>query len=269
MTYASILVSVGFDPDCLDRIDLAADLADRFNAHLIGVAARPLNVVVWERQQDPDAPDSDEKKLRTELRAAEVTFRNAVSTRKSVEWRDAVAIPAKHVVEQSRAADLVVLSRQGVADIGASAFSVSPGDVVMSLGRPMLVAPPGSKKLSGRRAVIGWKDTREARRAVMDALPLLKAATVAYVVASGCDADRSGVDDVGAYLKRHGINAVPRLSFVPDTNTADAILEVASDHNADLIVAGAYGHSRVREWAFGGVTHDLLQRAPICCLMSH
>ena len=102
-----------------------------------------------------------------------------------------------------------------------------------------------------------------------DALPFLKSATVTYVVASGSDVDTSGVDDVGTYLKRHGVNATPRLSSVPDTNTADAILEVASDHNADLIVAGAYGHSRVREWVFGGVTHDLLQRAPVCCLMSH
>lgn len=120
----------------------------------------------------------------------------------------------------------------------------------------------------------GWKDTREARRAVYDALPFLhEAKRVTIVEISEKDqmgAARHQVDDVVSYLARHRIRAEARIEAqLPGSTVADQITGLAVDEGADLLVTGAYGHSRLNEWVFGGMTHDLLTSSPICCLMSH
>ncbi len=120
--------------------------------------------------------------------------------------------------------------------------------------------------------MIAWKDTRETRRAVLDALPLLQqAARVSIVEATGAEdmADaRSHVADVAAWLGRHGV-AASGQTVPSDGGDAAQLDAFARDHGADLIVAGAYGHSRVREWALGGVTRSLLMHGSRCSLLSH
>jgi nucleotide-binding universal stress UspA family protein len=145
----------------------------------------------------------------------------------------------------------------------------------MRAGRPVLVVPPSVSALEGRRALVAWKDTREARRAVADALPLLAHAEEVLVVeAVSGDAEerdqalrRAG--DVAGLLARHGATARGEALEVRGRTVADELLLAAERHGADLVVAGGYGHARLREWAFGGVTRDLLARCPMCCLLSH
>jgi len=132
-----------------------------------------------------------------------------------------------------------------------------------------LIACPYDNDLSAQRVIVAWKDTREARRAVSDALPLLKAAKEVFVVAIGDETRRAGADDVAAYLFRHGIESTTVLRRDAPGGVADEIMKVAEQEQADLIVSGAYGYSRMREWMFGGVTRELLNGAPVCCLMSH
>jgi nucleotide-binding universal stress UspA family protein len=142
----------------------------------------------------------------------------------------------------------------------------------MQVGRPVLIVPAPIDKLKLERVVIGWKDTRETRRAVFDALPLLKKVAHVTVVEITAEQDlvaaRIRLEDVVDWLKRHGIGAksLVSLSSGDDTTQLNA---VAREQGADVIVAGAYGHSRLREWMFGGVTHDLLLRAARCALLSH
>jgi nucleotide-binding universal stress UspA family protein len=127
--------------------------------------------------------------------------------------------------------------------------------------------------LRADHVLIAWKDTREARRAVSDALPFLHSATHVTIVGI-CETEDEGsvskqVNDVADYLARHGISGDPRV--IPDrgVSAAEQLTNLARKEGADFLVAGAYGHSRLGEWFFGGVTRNLLAASPICCLMSH
>ena len=149
---------------------------------------------------------------------------------------------------------------------------VDIGDFVMQAGRPCLIVPAEAEALSLDHVVVGWKDSRETRRAISDALPLLQAADRVTIVEiadkDDLDAANGRLADVAGWLKRHGIDATPvtAASTGDDAARLDAI---AREQGATLLVAGAYGHSRVREWALGGVTRDLLLRAGRCALVSH
>ena len=131
----------------------------------------------------------------------------------------------------------------------------------MRAGRPILIVPPGASGLKLTRSLVCWKDSREARRAVADALPILKASKGVDVVELAreheMEAARRRVADVGEWLARHGVEANCLASPLKGAEAA-GLAEIAKDLEADLIVAGAFGHSRLRDWAFGGVTQDLL-----------
>ncbi len=133
--------------------------------------------------------------------------------------------------------------------------------------------PDGVNSLHAEHVVIGWKDTREARRAVQDALPVLHEATrVTIVEICGPGEEKTAlghIDDVARYLTRHRVNGGPRVMLQKEGSGAAQLIRLARDEGADLLVAGAYGHSRLGEWIFGGMTRDLLATSPICCLMSH
>ena len=146
-------------------------------------------------------------------------------------------------------------------------MSVDAGSLVMDAGRPVLFVPPKVDYLAAKCIVIGWKDSREARRAVWDSLPLLKTAKDVLVVS--VDEDNDGAKDVVNHLACHGVAASNLGRPVSAAGIADDLVGIAQQQGADLIVCGAYGHSRAREWILGGVTHDLLDHAPLCCLMSH
>jgi nucleotide-binding universal stress UspA family protein len=182
--------------------------------------------------------------------------------------------PARFVLAQARCADIVVSG--GRSPAFSDAFSLaSPKDLVMQAGRPLLVVPDRINWLDLRSVLVAWKDTPEARRAVADALPMLrKARDVAIVEIPEQDDDRSvvmaRVSDVAAWLARHGVTATARVPEAAGTETAAAELEkVAGDAGAGLIVAGAYGHSRFRELILGGVTQYLVTQSTRCVLLSH
>ena len=127
--------------------------------------------------------------------------------------------------------------------------------------------------MTADHVVVGWKDTREARRAVQEALPFLheaKRVTIMEICEKDqMDSARQHVDDVVLYLARHRIKAECRVEIQAHGSGADQIIGLAENEGADLLVTGAYGHNRLNEWIFGGMTRDLLTSSPICCLMSH
>jgi nucleotide-binding universal stress UspA family protein len=134
-----------------------------------------------------------------------------------------------------------------------------------------LVVPPEAKDLKLNCAMVAWKESREARRAVSDALPLLrKAKEVVIAEAIEDEADRTAahgrLDDVASWLGRHGVAASGRVFHFPG---GEDPLEKLWEYGADLLVAGAYGHARLREWVFGGFTHDLLRRSLRCAFLAH
>jgi nucleotide-binding universal stress UspA family protein len=147
---------------------------------------------------------------------------------------------------------------------GASEYNVAtPGALVQQAGRPVLVAPPGVTKLEPQNIWVAWRDTREARRAVADALPFLKRAGAVEVV-EVCDhqdaaATEARLADVAGHLHRHGVRAtIAACVEQKDVTPAQQFLELAGRQNVDLLKAGAYGRSRFQEWVFGGFTRALL-----------
>jgi nucleotide-binding universal stress UspA family protein len=143
----------------------------------------------------------------------------------------------------------------------------------MQAGRPVLVVPDSCNWLDLRTVLVAWKDTAEARRAVADGLPMLRKATDVIIVEIVEDpatraAALSRVGDVAEWLSRHGVSA---STLVPDEcgEAGPQFERIASEVGAAIIIAGAYGHSRIREWIFGGVTRRLISPSRRCSLLSH
>jgi len=271
MRISNVLVSVDLGSATRDRIRLAADIAGRFEATLTGVAARQLITMI--PVESPDASERifeiEERRAKEELAEAHALFERETGDRAKTVWRGGLAEPLAYAVELARAADLVIVGRHGPADGDPGLMGVAPGPLLMEVGRPVLVAPPGVDRLAAKRIVVAWKDTREARRAVHDALPFLVRAEQVHVAVAGPDARRAGAADIAAYLSGHGANVAAHLLHRPEIGVADEILRFAKREDADLVVMGAYGHSRLREWILGGATRDMLQGTSLCCLMSH
>ncbi|HET8700697.1 MAG TPA: universal stress protein [Nitrococcus sp.] len=275
ITYAGIMVPVDLGPEAERRVKLACRLADRFSSRLIGIAAEGMLSPGYlddgiDLQQN--IIEMEERRIADDLEQAEKIFRATADAYSNLEWRATVATmeaPSAFICRQARACDLIVVSRQGANDPFHGALAPSPGDLMMNTGRPILVVPPKREHLVGDRIVIAWKDTREARRALWDSLPFLKRADTVFVVAVGPSDREDSISDVSAYLARHGVASRACARSASERSVAHEIIQVAEDEGADLIVSGAYGHSRAREWIFGGVTRELLNNIPVCCLFSH
>jgi len=270
--YANIVVHVDISRAAPARVELAGKLARRFGARVIGVASEePFTAFLREGFVAPSDQVADEERRRVakDLATAEAAFRGAVGKDNIVEWRAGEVAATVYLLEQARAADLVVVGRAGSDDELDWRLGVTPADIVLSLGRPMLLVPPTVNDLSAKRVVIGWKETREARRAIWDSLPLLRRATKAIVVTVGSQIDLRSAADVGVYLENHGVAETRTIHCGYETGVVSQLLSVADSEGADLIVAGAYGHNRLREWILGGVTQELLATTPACCLLSH
>lgn len=276
MTYATLMVHLELGQSNASLLQIAGDLADRFHAGVIGIAAcQPIQIVYGDDSYAlGDLIEQDQKEIAREMKEAEEKFRSALTPRvETLEWRSTVAFSplSDYLALEARSADLVIT---GVAsgDLFSTSRAANTGDLVMQVGRPVLIVPATGNKLKLERVVVGWKDTRETRRAIFDALPLLKRAShVAIVEISSEDeltAARTHLKDVAGWLKRHGV--VSESIEIPSTgDDTTQLYAITQEQDADIIVAGAYGHSRMREWVFGGVTRDLLLRADRCSLVSH
>jgi nucleotide-binding universal stress UspA family protein len=273
MSYTTLMVYVDVEGKPDGPVSIAADLARRFDAHLIGIASgAPISVVLGEdalSEATAETPQLRDVKDLLDKKAEQ--FHAAVgSSSRRVEWRSVVGLQADVVAREARAADLVII---GNARASRDPFrALDPGSFILKAGRPVLVVPAGVSALQPRRVAVAWKDVREARRAVQDALPFLREAeTVVIVEASerGGDQASSRLRDVANHLARHGIATITERVLPVDATAADSLLRFIADENISLVAAGGYGHSRLGEWAYGGVTRDLLRESPVCCLFSH
>jgi nucleotide-binding universal stress UspA family protein len=270
MEYANILVSADLDAAASDRIAVAAGLARRFGATLTGAAAHriPVPFLVGDLCDAVDHIEQDAGHVRSLLREARELFARSAGPGVRTAWHASFEDPVAHLLAQACAADLVVVSRRGPDDADPGPLGVSPGPVLMEAGKPLLILPPRLAHLKAGRIVIAWRDAPEARRAVSAALPFIREADHVFVATVGASERPEAVDDVAGHLARHGASVTAHRLCPVDRVTED-ILHFARLREADLIVSGAYGRSRLREWLFGGVTRTLLDRAPFASLMCH
>jgi nucleotide-binding universal stress UspA family protein len=275
MTYGTVMVSLALYRSNDACLEVAGQLVKRFGACAIGVAAGefkpPLYFVEGQAQE---VFVEGHATLRNRLAEVEAQFRTAMRNRATaLEWRCAEDFPTRFVVQQSRAADIIVAGEGGRGVLADPFMQVNPGDLLMQTGRPLLIVPDGVDWLDLRCVLVAWKDTPECRGAVTDALPILREAK--DVIITGIveeEADRasvsSGIEDLVMWLSRHGVVACERVPA--ECGNAAAQLEgIASEVGAGIVVAGAYGHSRLREWVFGGVTKGLINPSSRCSLLSH
>jgi nucleotide-binding universal stress UspA family protein len=260
MSYAVMMVHVDVDDDSDARLRLAAELAKRFSATLIGMSAALVPA------------ESADGRIAALLAGREAAFGKAAEAAGvKHEWRSDNDLPDEAIARVARAADLVIVGR--VAPSASVLRAADAGRVALRTGRPVLVVPPTVEHLRAERIVIGWKDAREARRAVQDALPFLHEASHVRVVevAEANDEARAQrrLADVAHYLMRHRVAAETKVVTGADDDVGGALMRIAAEDGADLIVAGAYGQSRLGEWVFGGATRSLLSHCQVCCLFSH
>lgn len=274
MPYAALMVYVEADGMPELRVRLAANLADRFHATLIGLTALADRIPLAAAGDviNKELIEIETEMTRTQLADKANWFhRIAGAQHRKLEWRPMPEFPIEALACEARSADLIVIGQtKGPGDVYSS---LDPGAAVLRVGRPTLVVPDRVGSLQADHIVIGWKETREARRAVQDALPLLQEATrisIVDICRSGEEESaRSHIDDVATYLARHRISGGPRVILQQEGSGAAQLIQLAKEEKADLLVTGAYGHSRMGEWMFGGMTRDLLATSPYCCLMSH
>ena len=277
MSYKTILVHLDHRPRSSVRLQLAFRLAERFDAHLVGLFA-PGGARLPSYAQAEGGPLLREvlEKRRAEIlqearkRFQDVAGRNGGSR---AEWRASESEPEQAVRLSARYADLVVA---GQPESGDEAEPRGLADeMALTSGRPVLFVPyAGQFADVGKRVLIAWDAGREAARAVSDALPLLKGAEAVEVVAF--DPERGGRRhgeepgaDIGLYLSRHGVKVTVARQSGAGYEVGGQILSRAADYGADLIVMGAFGHSRVRELVLGGATRTLLEAMTVPVLMSH
>jgi nucleotide-binding universal stress UspA family protein len=280
MTYKTILVHLNDKRRAEALLEPTIALARQHNAHLIGLhvyAAMPAPPVavpyasrVLASAGSFDRRETDEISAIFERMTAKQPF---VS-----EWRS-LKVPhvdlAAVVLDHGRAADLIVAS-QTDPDWDLSPLLDFPERLALEGGRPVLVVPyAGRYPEVGRNIVVAWKAGRESARAAFDALPfLLHAKTVQILeVKEGRrrdDPDALAPDTtIAAALARHGIKPTVRTSLATDISVGDEILSRVADAGADLLVMGAYGHSRMRELVFGGATRDIARHMTLPTLFSH
>ena len=277
MTYATIMVSLASDQSNERRLAIASEMVERFDARVVGIAAAEFSPPLYftSGEQADKLIEQGRNAIKTRLSELESEFRKVMNRgTKHVEWRSNMEMPIRFVAREARTTDIIVIGQSRDGAFTDPFARLNPSDLIMQAGRPLLVVPEAAGWLDLRSVLVAWKDTSEARRAIVDSLPLLRKAkdvTIAEIVEDGGshEAALKRTGDVVMWLSHHDIAAnalVPEESSTWDA--AVALDRIASSVGAGVVVAGAYGHSRLREWILGGVTQHLATESTRCVLLS-
>jgi len=279
MPFKEILVTLEPGAALERRMLHAADLALTHEAHLVGLSViEPLNLAGYFSPGFDAIGEIEER----HLRAAEVAARkveaefNAMCARLGLsgEWRLATGDSADLTVEQARYADLTIIGQVNPEAPPPGGAARLPEPLALASGRPVLIIPyVGRYEPIGSRVLVSWNRTREATRAVNDALPLLQKAERVTVLSinpeQGDPQPNPPGADLARHLARHGVKVESSYTVAKDIAVGSAILSRAADLGADLIVMGCYGHSRLRELVLGGASREILGHMTVPVLMSH
>jgi nucleotide-binding universal stress UspA family protein len=266
-------------------LTIAANLARRHDAHLVGLCAlellQPARPGI-QRGSPLDAAGLEDMRTGQYTEAAEqavqieAVFREQLRFKRlQGDWQVASGNVGEMVIRQARRVDLVILGQTNPDQPPPPAGRHLVHDVLLTSGRPTLVIPyVGAFETVGTRVLVGWNESREAARALNDAIPMIanaESVTIVAIRAAGRSLEPSeeGTTSVADHLARHGMSAVTARATTAEASVADTLLSYAADLSADLLVVGGYGHSRLRELVLGGITRQLLLQMTLPVLMSH
>lgn len=276
MSYKTILVHIGTDKRCALRVEVAFRLAKQHDAHLVALHAiapfEPPGYVLAE--MGPAILEAQKHAIATELVRTEAEFTKQAEKAgmRNIEWRAAIDDPVDAMTLHARYADFVVIG-QADATEETNLGTDFPERLVLAAGRPVLILPSaGNFPSIGKRILVAWNAGLEATRALTDAIPLLQRADTVHVMAvnprQGEHGNMPGAD-IGLYLARHGVRVEVKSDQGAEIDVGNELLSRAADLDADLIVMGCYGHSRLKEWVLGGATRTILESMTVPVLMSH
>jgi len=277
MTYKTILVHLDEGKRCPARVEIAIRLARHNDAHLIGLNALThveLPGYVLADAGGAAVADIQKRHSLEQAASAKSAFSAAVAATglSKAEWRTSALDAVEAVTRQGRYADLIVLGQPWDEDDSGVERGFAQR-VALEAGRPLLMIPyAGEFRTIGKRVFIAWKTTREATRAVSDAVPFLQKAEAVQVVAINAKPDAEGStpgSEIALYLARHGVRVEVKVDRADEGDAGQEILSRAADFSADLIVMGAYGHSRVRELVLGGASRTIFESMTVPVLLSH
>lgn len=278
MALKDLLVYVDNSKANAKRVDAAIRLANEHGAHLTGLYVIPDHggAPLWsEAHTPPELLEAQRKAIRERAEEAEQGFKDAVERAGvSYEWRSAEGDVVDTLSLHARYADLVIIGQADKSDhLALRGRDVE--QIVLDVGRPVLVVPYiGAPEGFGKRVMVAWNVSREAIRAIHCAMPLLERAQSVHVLSikpprgQAGDGDIPGAD-ISLHLARHGIKAEASYTEADDIAVGEVLLSRVSDQNSDLIVMGAYGHSRYRELVLGGATRQILESMTMPVLMAH
>jgi len=275
VSYTTVMVHLKLGQSNAYVLRVASELAERFESRLIGIAAaQPIQFNIGDGYISGDLIEQERDEIAEECKKVELEFHTInEGKQRTSEWRSTTTCStiAAYVAQQARSADLIVTA-VATQDAFDAQRQVKLADLLMQAGRPLLIVPDAVNPHSFNSVVIAWKDTRETRRAIVDALPLLKLASHISVVEIAVEGEINGahtsIEDVCAWLRRHDIDAIPIVSESRSDDERHLQL-IAQEQSADVIVAGAYGHSRLHEWALGGMTRALSLQEKFLAFLSH
>ncbi len=278
MSIKTILLHVNDERRVAGLIDAAAHVATRYESHLTGLYVMPPVPTLGATSLGASLIKSGLAQFRAEAKRVQMAFEDACKGRPFVaEWRLADARHqgvAETVMEHGRAADLIIAGQRDKSFDFTHLLDV-PERLAIESGRPVLIVPWAGRFASfGKRVTVAWNGRREAARAVFDALPLLKAADNVRIIWVNPQKDQVKAGDlptaeIASTLARHGVRCEAASTVASDIRVGDALLSGLTDDGSDLLVMGAYGHSRLREFVFGGATRHILDHMTVPVLMSH
>lgn len=276
MNYKTLLVHIDDSRHSDARVAVALELAQRWDAHLIGlyVVCQDLFRPLFKEDGSLRLAELEAQYVEREQKARDTFLAAGERAGRTIEWRAPPGPALEVAMLHARHADLLVLGQVDPKDPAAYIERNFVGNLVLAAGRPALVIPyAGKVRTLGENVLVAWDGSREAARAAADALPLLKRARfvgVDIVQRTGQHASAPEGIDVAAWLDAHGVRA--SFSTAPHqtgVGTGATLLNRLSDRHVDLLVMGAYGHSRARERVFGGVTRTMLESMTVPVLMAH
>lgn len=279
MPYRTILLHLDRGARTKERLEIAFAMAAAYDAHLVGLYALSSPRIPSYALAEAGAVIAEaEKRHRAEaVKAGEAVFRAAMARNPGAkaEWRASTHDALGAALVSARYADIVIAGQHPPTSEDDTSLARDFGEeLVLAAGRPVLFVPyAGHFESVGKRILVAWNASRESARAVTDALPILQRAETVQVVAfEPVQGDEHGDipgADISLYLARHGVKVTAAQQKSGGVDVGSQVLSRAADLDADLIVMGAYGHSRLREIVLGGVTRTLLESMTVPVLMSH
>ncbi|MEH6402174.1 MAG: universal stress protein [Sneathiella sp.] len=274
MSIKTILLHLTNDDRLNVRIDVALNIATEHNAHIralyvVTPATPPTSFMGYippefvERTRGIEAENA---------KAASATLKEEAAKRNiSVTVIKEEGYAAEIINKHALAADLVIIGQVDPEDDKTAQYQYLADEMVIGCPCPIFAVPyAGNFTEFGSHILVGWNNTREAGRALKGAMPFMKKAKKVTLLSINPTEDQNHENEAALrHLERHGVNAVVKVGHWRDVDVGNALLDSLVDLNADMLVMGAYGHSRIREMILGGATKEILGHMTAPVLFSH